>query len=68
MGRLLALLANIRLGWKGLRVENTLGYCGPAIITVVHAPGKYCQAKLILSEKATATHGVAPYNVFITQV
>ncbi len=68
MGRLLALLANIRLWWLGLRVENTLAYCDPAMITAVHAPGKYCQGKLMLSEKATATHGVAPYNVFITQV
>jgi hypothetical protein len=34
-GRLVALPANIRLGWKWLTVINTLVYYGPNFITVV---------------------------------
>ncbi len=31
-GKLLALCANIRLGWKGMAVANTLAYFDTAII------------------------------------
>jgi hypothetical protein len=34
-GRLFALLPNIILGWKGLKVTNTLAYRGPKLITIV---------------------------------
>ncbi len=32
-GRLLALLVNVRRGWKGLTVPNTLAYYDLALIT-----------------------------------
>jgi hypothetical protein len=35
MGRLLALLANIRLGWKWLTMTNALAYCNTESVATV---------------------------------
>ncbi len=44
IGKLLALPANIRLGWKQIAVTNTLAYYDAATITAFKLSGVYLSA------------------------